>query len=68
VSMTNSLSFHRRAERKWAECIRLLKRMGGQVAVATQRTLRSAINRDGLLIPVPVRIAVNRRRRDHSRD
>jgi hypothetical protein len=30
--------------------------------------LQSAINHDGLLVPVPVRIVVDRRRRDQSRD
>jgi hypothetical protein len=68
VSTTNPLSFHRRTERKWAEPIKLLKRMVGQVVVAARRTLQSAINHDGLLIPVPVRIVVDRRRRDQSRD
>jgi len=68
VSMINPLSFHRRAERKWAECIKLLRRMGGQVVVAAKRTLQPAINHDGSLIPVPVRIIVGRQRRDQSRD
>jgi hypothetical protein len=66
--MINPLSFRRRAERKWAECIKLLRRMGDQVVVATKRTLQSAINRDGSLIPIPVRIVVERRRWDQSRD
>jgi hypothetical protein len=68
VSMINPLSFRRRAERKWAECIKLLRRMGGEVVVATKRTLQSAINHDGSLIPIPVRIVVGRRRWDQSRD
>jgi hypothetical protein len=42
--------------------------MGDQVVVATKRTLQSAINRDGSLIPIPVRIVVDRRRWDQSRD
>jgi|HubBroStandDraft_5_1064220.scaffolds.fasta_scaffold58733_2 hypothetical protein len=62
------LTFYRRNERQWAECIKLLRRIGGQVVVATRRTLQSAINHDSSLIPVPVRTVVDRRRRDQSRD
>ncbi|HXT40605.1 MAG TPA: hypothetical protein VN887_11370, partial [Candidatus Angelobacter sp.] len=62
------LSFHRRIERQWAERIKSLRRMGGQVAVAAKRTLQSAINQDGSLIPVPVRTVVDPRRRHQSRD
>jgi hypothetical protein len=68
MSMLNPLSFRRRTERQWAERIKLLRRMGGQVVVAAKRKLQSAINHDGLLIPIPVRIVVDPRRRDRSRD
>ena len=68
MSTINPSNFHRRTERQWAERIKLLSRMVGQVVVAARRTLQSAINHDGLLVPVPVRIVVDRRRRDQSRD
>jgi hypothetical protein len=66
--MINLLNFHRRAEQKWAETVKLVKQVAGQAVVAAKRTLQSAVNRDGLLVPVPVRIAVDRRRLDRSRD
>ena len=68
VIATCPLSFHRRIERQWAERIKSLRRMGGQVFVATKRTLQPAINRDGSLIPVSVRAVVDQRRRDQPRD
>ena len=68
MSAIYPLSFHRRTERQWAERIKSLKRMGGQVVVGTKRTLQSAINHDGSLIPVSVRTVVDRRRCDQSRD
>jgi hypothetical protein len=46
----------------------LVKQVAGQAVAAAKRTLQSAVNHDGLLVPVPVRIAVDRRRRDRSRD
>ena len=53
VSAIYPLSFHRRIERQWAERIKSLRRMGGQVVVATNRTLQSAISHDGSLISNP---------------
>ena len=68
VSATYPLNFYRRTERQCAERIKSLRRMGGQVVVATKRTLQSAINHDGSLIPVRVRTVVNQQRYDQSRD
>jgi len=67
VSAIYPLSFHRRIERQWAERILSLRRMRGQVVVATKRTLQSAINNDGLLIPVTVRTVADRRRLSQRR-
>jgi hypothetical protein len=68
VSAIYLLSFHRRIERQWAERIKSLRRMGGQVVVATNQTLQSAIDLDGSLISVPIITVVDRRRCDRSRD
>jgi hypothetical protein len=68
VNAIYPLSFHRRIERQWAERIKSVRRMGGQVGLAAKRTLQSAINHDGSLILVPVRTVVDRRRWDQFRD
>jgi hypothetical protein len=68
VSAIYPLSFHRRVERQWAERVKSLRRMGGQVVVATNQTLQSAIDLDDSLIAVPVRTVADRRRCDQSRD
>jgi hypothetical protein len=62
VSAIDPLNFHRRIERQWAERIKSLRRMSGQAVFATKRTLRSAINHDGPLIPVSVRTVLGRQR------
>jgi hypothetical protein len=64
VSPIYPLSFHRRIERQWAERIKSLRRTGDQVVFAAKRTLQSATNHDGSLIPVPVRTVLERLRRD----
>ena len=56
------LSFYHRIERQWAECIKWLRQMQGQFVDAVERTLQRIFNNDGLLIPVPIRTIVNRRR------
>jgi hypothetical protein len=68
VSAIDPLNFHRRIERQWAERIKSLRRMGGQAVFATKRTLRSAINHDGPLIPVSVRTVLGRQRCGQYRD
>lgn len=55
-------SFQRRVERRWAK-------RSGQIVAAIERTLQRLFNRDGSLIPIPVRAAADRRRPDRrSRD
>lgn len=61
-------SFHRRIERQWAERIKSLGQIRGEIAVATSRALQRLFDNDGSLIPIPVRTAVERRRLDQSRD
>ena len=53
--------FHRRIESKWTE---RLKSLGERIAVAIERSLQGAFNQEGSLIPV--KISVDRRRRDRS--
>jgi len=47
---------HRYIERWWAE-----------IVVATVRVLQRMFSRDGSLIPIPVRVVVDRRRPDRRR-
>jgi len=61
------LSFHRRIERQWAERIKSLSQIRGQIVVATERILQRAFNDKGSLIPVPVRPVVGRQQLDRSR-
>jgi hypothetical protein len=61
------LSFHRRIERQWAERMKSLKQIHGQIVAAAERTLQHVFNNDGLLVPVPVRTVVDRRRLDRRR-
>lgn len=66
MSVTDLLSFHRRIERQWAERIKSLRRIRGEIAAAAELTLQRALNNDDSLIPVPVRV-VDQRRRDQCR-
>lgn len=66
MSVLYPLSFHRRIERQWTECINSLRRIRGQIAAVAALTLQRAFNNDGSLIPVPIRV-VNQRRRDQCR-
>ncbi len=59
--------FRRSIERQWAERIKSLRQLCGQIVVATERTLQHAFNNEGSLIPVPVRTVVDRRRLDQCR-
>jgi hypothetical protein len=67
MSAIYPLSIHRRIEQQWAERIKSLGRIHGQVFVATERTLQHVFNNDGSLIPVPIRTVEDRRRLDRSR-
>lgn len=60
-------SFYRRVERSWAGRIKSLRQIRGQIVVATERTLQRMFNRDGSLIPIPVRAVSDRQRRDRGR-
>jgi hypothetical protein len=68
VSAIYPLSFHRRIKRQWAERIKSLGRIGSRVVFAAKLTMQFVINHDGSLIPVPVRIVVDRRRSDRFSD
>jgi hypothetical protein len=67
MSVLYPLSFHRRIERQWAERIKSLRRVHGQIVAAAELTLQRAFNNDGSLIPLPVRTVVDQRRRDQCR-
>jgi hypothetical protein len=58
------LSVRRHIERRWAERIRLLRQIRGQIVVEIERALQRAINNKGPLILIPVRTVVDRRRPD----
>jgi hypothetical protein len=55
--------FHRRIESKWTE---RLKSLGERIAAAIERSLQRAFNHEGSLVPIPVRIPVDRRRSDRT--
>jgi hypothetical protein len=55
-------SLFRRIERQWVKKAKSLEKMFGKIAAVIERTS----DRDGVLIPVPVRAVVNRRRLDRS--
>ena len=61
------LSFQGRLERPWAEGIKSLRQIHGQVVVATERALQRVLNNEGSLIPIPVRTVVDPRRLDQCR-
>jgi hypothetical protein len=53
-----------RIERQWDECMKSLKLFGGEILLATERTLGRAFSNDDSLIPVPIRIGANQQRRE----
>jgi hypothetical protein len=59
--------FRRRIEQQWAERIKLLRKLSGQIVVATEQTLQHVFNNRGSLIPAPIRTVVDRRRLDQCR-
>jgi hypothetical protein len=67
MSTQHPLSVHRRIKRQWAEGIKTLRQIRGQIALATERTLQHVLNNEGSLILIPVRVVVDRRRLDQSR-
>jgi hypothetical protein len=60
--MRKHASIHRRIGRQWAERIKSLKTIQGRIVVATERALQRAFN-GGALVPVRIRIPVDRRER-----
>jgi hypothetical protein len=59
-------SVHRRVERQWAERIKSVAQIRGQIVVATERTLQHVFNNKSSPIPDPVIGVVDRRRIDQS--
>ena len=53
----------RRIETKWTE---RPKSLGERIAAAIERSLQRAFNQEGPLVPIPVRIPVDRRRSDRT--
>ena len=66
MSAMYPLSVHRRIEQQWAERIKSLRQIHGQIAFETERTLQRVFNNDGSLIPAPIRALVDRRQLDQS--
>lgn len=56
MSRKYPMSFYRHIERRWAE-----------IVVATERALQRMFDRDGSLIPIPVRAVADQRRPDRRR-
>jgi hypothetical protein len=54
--------FRRRIAQQWAERIKLLRKLSGQIVVATEQTLQNVFNDEVSLIPARVRTVVDRRR------
>ena len=68
MSRAYPISLHRRTECRRTERIHPLRQIHGQIFVAVERTLQRMFNRDGSLVPIPVR-TVDRQRLDRrSRD
>jgi hypothetical protein len=62
------LSVHRRIERQWAERIKSLKQIHGQIVIGTNKTLQPGFNNVGSQIRVPVsRTIVDQLQLDRSR-
>jgi len=59
--------FRRRIEQQWTERIKLLRKLTGQIVVATEQTLQHVFNNDDSMIPGPVRTIADRRQLDQSR-
>jgi hypothetical protein len=66
MSAIYPLSVHRRIEQQWAERIKSLRQIHGQIVVGTERTLQRVFKNDGSLIPAPIRAVAGRRQIDQS--
>lgn len=51
---------HRRIERHWAECTKVLRQIRCKIAVATAQTLRFVFNNESSLIPVRISAVADR--------
>jgi hypothetical protein len=60
-------SFQRRVERQWAERIKSLSRIHGQIVVAAVQMLQHVFSHHSSLILIPVRTVVHGRRLDRQR-
>jgi hypothetical protein len=60
MSAIYPLSVHRRIERQWAERIKSLRQIRGEID-ATGRTLQHVLNNEGSVILVPAGTIVGRR-------
>jgi hypothetical protein len=58
---------HRRIERRRAERVQSLRQIHGRIVAAIEHTLHCMFNRDGSLIPIPVKAVADRRRLDRCR-
>jgi len=62
--MRKQVSIHRRTERPWTERMKSLKTIHDRIVIATERALQRAFS-GGALVPIRIRIPVDRRgRRD----
>jgi hypothetical protein len=68
MSALYPLSVHRRIERQWAERIKPLRQIHGQIVVGAERTLQRVFNNDGSLVPVPVRVVADQLDQSRRRD
>jgi hypothetical protein len=67
MSAIYPLNVHRRIEQRWAQRIKSLREIHGQIVVATEQTLQHVFNNGGSRILVAARTAGDRRRHDQFR-
>jgi hypothetical protein len=67
MSGIDPINLHRRTESRQAERIQSLRQIHGRIVVAIGRALQRMFDRDGSLIPIPVRAVADRRRLDRRR-
>lgn len=64
MTAKSPLSFHRRGEHLWIECIKMLRQI---CAIFTGERMKFVQNNQVSLIPIPVRATVDRRGVDRSK-
>jgi hypothetical protein len=67
MSAIYPLSVHRRFERLWAEHIKSLRQIPGQIVVETKKTLLRGFKNEGSQTPVPATAVVDQPQLDQSR-